>query len=296
MVESVLRGPLLEAASLEKSLLRLQLPENDLWTSALTSEVWKDAKPSRQEILGVYRRLVRPENLVLAIGGAIEPTTFSAERKRFADWNIAAERGYVRPWSATLAPLLKSPTEVGTVELSGKEFSATDANFPVRVLAAAALGVGRGSALTRVVREANGWSYRQEGFLQPTSAGFRLRLLFAHAGAPPVQELIDPVRVGLTAEVKGWTAADRNRALSVCRSWLESGLGFGPILLLPEGRFSTSLEGRTHLAGWWKMKFGTDLSPEAFLSLLEKVAIDDLKRVALEEVEGASVRLLVSAG
>lgn len=294
ILESTLRRPLLDSASLQKSIDRLKSSESDPWQAALLPENWREAKPSRDEVLGVYRKLVRPDNLLIVIGGAFDEGKLSSERKRFDNWMPANTRGYVRPWSSTVSPLLKSPSEVGTLELTSKEFAGTDSSFAVYLLSAAALGVGRGSALTKVAREQNGWSYRQEGFLQPTPNGFRLRMILAHAGAPAVQDLIDPLRQGLAEEIKKWTDADRLRAVAITKSWLENGLGIGPIRLLPEASLNSSQEERTHLAGWWRMKFGEDLATSRITTLLDKVTVEELRTSASKTIEEASVRILVS--
>jgi hypothetical protein len=294
MVDSILRRPLLLPESLDAALAALQVPRTDPWAAALDPSLWREAKPTREEALGVYRRLVRPDNVVLAIGGSFDPSRLQAELARFEDWQPAPGGPRVRPWAARLAHAMRSPSHVETLELAGPEFLSSDPAFPIKLLSAAALGAGRASSLYRVAREKNGWSYRQEGFLQPTPGGFRLRLILAHAGQPPALELIEPLREGLRADVKAWTEVDRIRALGIARSWLRDGLGAPLIRLLPQERALASLEERTHLAAWWKIKFGSDLHGPAMAERLEKVTLEALREDALEAVERASARALVA--
>jgi predicted Zn-dependent peptidase len=296
MLDSLLRRPLLEAEPLNAAIAALRFPKQDPWAAALEPEVWREARPSRDEVLAVYRRIVRPENVVLAFGGALEETALAAALRRFDDWSPKPETRTVRSWAVVGGPLLKSPNEVGTVELSGPEFLGTDPAFPVQLLATAALGVGSGSSIHKVAREANAWSYVQEGFLYPTPNGIKLRLIFAHAGEPGVLETIEPFRKGLAEDVQKWTQADRLRALAMLRNWLEHGIGNSAIWILPEGNRIESPEERLHLAAWWRMKVGSSLDTARLLDLLEKVSLDDLKSAAATAIEQASARVLVPSG
>jgi hypothetical protein len=293
MLESLIRRPLLNAEDLEKALVTVRTPRKDAWAAAIEPESWREVKPSRDEILSVYRKIVRPENLVLAFGGDFQPEQVQAALSRFSDWAPKPETSYVRPWAATFSPLMKSPTSVATVELTGPEISASDPSLPVRLLETATLAMGSGSALYKVAREQHGWSYVQEGFLYPTQGGVRLRILLEHGGTEEVLSLIDPLRSDLENEVKAWTQADRARGLTLLKSWLLDGLGFSPIWLLPEGKVVQSEDEKTHLAAWWRMKFGLDLNAEQLAASLEKVKLDELRAATLADLESASARMLI---
>jgi len=293
MMLSVLREPALRRESLEKVLLDLQEPKTDAWSAALDPERWREAKPTEAEILSTFRRVVRPENVTLAFGGAVDSAAVS-QMSVFSAWKPAAERGFVRSWAATRSYALKSPDRVGIVELFGPEFGPADPGRWTHLLAAAGLGMGRGSALFRLAREELGWSYRQEGFLQPTSVGLRVRLLLAHTATGELHEKIDPLRDGLAKLVEAWNQADRQRAAAALKLYFEDGVGPSPIRLLPEGAPLASLEERTHLAAWWQMKFGEEFQPSRIVEGIEKVTLDDWKSAAKAIVEQSSARLLVA--
>lgn len=296
MVESLLRRPLLSAEDLERALKDLQGVSSDPWAAMLDSEIWQEAKPSRDEVLAVFRKLVTPEATTLAVGGGFNPGSLGSELKRFEDWTRPRASGYVRPWAARPSMVLKSPGSVGMLELYGPEFSGGDAKFPVRLLAASALGVGRGAAIQRVAREQMGFSYRQEGFLQPTSGGFRTRILLAHGDGSQLSESFGPLKEALTAEIKKWTQSDALRAAEVIRTWVEDGIGICPIQLFPDGQVLASCEERTHFLGWWRMKFGREFSAAELMARLREVKLDDLKAEALAFVDSSSVRMLVPIG
>lgn len=296
MVESLLRRPLLSAEDLETALKGLQSASNDPWHAMLDSEIWPEAKPSRDEVVAVYRKLVTPEATTLAVGGGFSPASLGAELKRFEDWVRPRASGYVRPWAARPTLVLKSPGSVGMLEFFGPEFPAADEKFPVRLLAASALGVGRGAAIQRVAREQMGFSYRQEGFLQPTPGGFRMRLLLAHADGSQLSDWLGPLKEALTADIKKWTQSDALRAAEVIRTWVEDGIGICPIRLFSDGHALASCEERTHFLAWWRMKFGREFSADDLMGRLRQVKLDDLKLEALSFVDSASARMLVPIG
>lgn len=295
MAESILRRPLLLSESLEAAISRAFTPSTDPWFTALHPEGWSEAKPSRDEIVAEYRRLVRPENVVLSIGGGFEPAAAQKELARFDGWTPSGAGRPVREWAAAARPLLKVSGEATLFELAGPDRPANRASAASDLMAAVALGVGRGSTLYRVAREANGWSYRQEGFWQPTPGGWRLRMILARRSAEDAPAFLTEWREAMQADVKEWTQADRSRAVGVLRGWLEKGIGIAPVLLLPEGRPVASLEERTHLRAWWRMKFGEELDAESVVRQAEQVKLDDLKASALEMLEKANGRFLIGS-
>lgn len=294
MVSNLLREPAFDLENLEKTLADLREPKTDAWSAALDPERWREAKPTRAEIFTTFRKVVRPENVTIAFGGAVDANVARAQMAIFEDWKPTPERGFVRSWAAIPAIALKSPDSVGIVELFGPAISATDPSFPVHLLASAALGVGRASAVFRFAREEQAWSYRQEGFLQPAADGFRMRLIFANASSSELHAMIDPFRSGMLKQIDAWGQADRMRALESLRSYFEAGIGTSPIRLIPEGSPIATIEERTHLAAWWKLKFGEDFQPARLLERIEKVSIAQLKETAKSTLEQSSARLLVA--
>lgn len=294
MLSSILREPVLRADNLEAALANLREPKTDAWSAALDPERWREAKPMRAEILTTYRKVVRPENVTIAFGGAVDSTAAQGHMAIFKDWKPVPDRGFVRSWAAVRTFALKSPDAVGIVELFGREFASSERSLSLHLLATSALGLGHGSALFRLAREEFGWSYRQEGFLQPSADGLRLRMILAHSASAELHEKIDPLREGLLKAIANWGQADRLRAVESLRSYFESGVGTSPIRLLPEGTPLASLEERTHLAAWWKLKFGEDFQPMRIVEGLEKVTLAELKSTAKSIVEGASARVLVA--
>lgn len=293
MLDSLLREPSLEAADLERALEELKEPKSNSWSAALDPERWREAKPTRAEVLTTFRRIVRPENLLLAFGGAVEPDSIRSALRRFNDWSPSPERGFVRSWGATATIALASPDGTGIVELYGREFPASDPNLAAHLLGVVALGGGKNSALYRFAREEMGWSYRQEGFLQPTPGGLQMRLMLAHSGSDDFGGKVEPLRQGLLKQVEGWNESDRLRAIQNLKSYFEAGIGTAPIRLFPEGGIIATVEERTHLAAWWQMKFGEAFQPESIVRRIEAVPLSKLKQVAKEAVAVSSGRILV---
>lgn len=262
------------------------------WAVAL--QPWAPQRPPRaSEIAELYQKIFRPENLVLAVGG------------RFLDG--AAQRGWSTKMDAWQPPRLmprspyldspkaldKNGTAVSSIELTGPVFGGSDAALSTRFLSLVALGAGKGSSLFRTTRQKQGISYRQEALMYPSPDGWQPRLILLTLAGADLKKTAEDVRAGLIEDVKGWTDADRLRALGMADAILNRGVESSPFGWM--GAIDSSLDNRTFLRAYWRMKTGTEWDPEALMRQMRMVTLEDLRDTTLETLTKATPRT-ISAG
>jgi hypothetical protein len=159
----------------------------------------------------------------------------------------------------------------------------------IKLLAVYALGVGKGSAVFRVLREREGWSYRQEAFLWPTPKGFRTRLLMATD--LPNDDWPKAMRAALRADVEGWTDADLKRATGLAKAQMVRGIGPDPFYLTPKGPAGETPAGQAFETAYWHGKAGRALDEARLASQFELVRLDELKETALDMLDRAIGRV-----
>lgn len=276
ILANVLRAPSLNDEAIQTAATARATTTPTDWSIALDPLRLDFRTIRRADLLDLYEAVVRPESTFLCVGGKFEPRALAeVVASRFSGWNprrvtarLDYERG-TREWNPGVrATVLAGPT------------------FPLRpdpsppLLAAFALGSGKGSSVFRVLREGNGWSYRQEAFLWPEGEGARLRVALLSepkASGPSPEE----VKKALLADVAAWSEATRARALGIAEAVLLRDAPFMPIQLsVREHAETESLEGRTHLAGWWFLKTGEVWNPSDVLEGLRAVTLDGMKEVA----------------
>lgn len=239
----------------------------------------------RDEVLRVYRRVFRPENTTVAVGGDIQKGQGEKEfRDRFQDWK-PEDPGRRRIPEGKPSP---SPAFRGTAITS---LSAEIVRSPAELLLAAyALGVGKGGAAFRVVREGLSLSYRQEALLLPGDKSLRLALIFQHSGEPDVAK----VKSALKDDINGWTEATLERAKGMMAASFDLRAGGLPIYLNPRGPLSLSLEDRTYWLAYTGMKLGSPNEIDATRRLADSVDLKSLKELCLEWLSSSSESRLPS--
>lgn len=244
-----------------------------------------------QEVLDLYGRLFRPDDIVLAVGGKIVPHQAQQEwEQRLANWPKP------RPWpDSKYRPAItvraKNPAGVTTLDLAAPAFAARDAGLTARVLGLVALGTGKGSTLFRIARQKMGFSYRQESVLSPTTDGFEPRLILVMQPSEDEAAKVETLRTALLEDVKGWTETDRLRAIGMAEAVLLRATEWSPLSLLRQGPVPDDLEGRTFLRAYWPMKTGQPWDPGAMLESMRQVPLADLKEAATQIVASAKPRL-----
>ncbi|MGV3617195.1 MAG: hypothetical protein ACO1SV_17855 [Fimbriimonas sp.] len=289
LLDAMLRKSRISDAEVRESIQRQS--RVNYWSAAL-----RPFDPSLREIRGqdvvdFYGRLVRPEAIVLAVGGRIVPRQVQEEwDRRLESW------GRPRPLPPTpfIPPAVarsKNPGGITTLDLAAPAFPARDAALPARVLALVGLGTGKGSSLFRVARGKLGLSYRQEAVLTPTVDGFEPRLLIAMRPAEDEAAKVEALRTALVEDVKGWTESDRSRAIGMAEAVLLRATEWSPLSFQRQGPIDDDLEGRTFLRAYWPMKTGQPWNPGQLLETMRLVPLNELKEAATEIVATAKPRL-----
>lgn len=281
ILANVLRAPTLSDEAIQAAAtVRATTTPTD-WSIALDPLRLDFRTIRRADLLDLYQAVVRPESTLLCVGGKFDPRALAdLVAARFAGWNprrVATRFDYertTREWNPGVrATVLTGPP----IALRPDPYAP--------LLAAFAIGSGKGASVFRVLREANGWSYRQEAFLWPDGEGVRLRVALLSepkASGPSPEE----VKKALLADVAGWTEATRARALGIAEAVLRRDAPFLPIHLSAREHAETeSPVGRTHLAGWWFLKTGEVWDPEDVLEGLRNVGLDKMKEVATRNLQ-----------
>lgn len=245
-----------------------------------TFSAWRPdfSELKRDDILRVYRRVFRPEQTTVAVSGDFAKGEGEKEfTERFSDWK-PENPGRRRILEGKPGP---APQVRGTALTSiGADVTAAPAEL---LLAAYALGVGKGAAAFRVVREELRLSYRQEALLIPAEKGWRLALMFQHTGEIDKAKL----KEALKKDIEGWTPETLDRAKGMMSASFDFDLGGLPICLNPRGPLTLSLEDRTYWQAYIAMKTGTALDIETMRLAARELSLQSLKATALAWVDAA---------
>ncbi len=277
----LMRELMTEARLEEASLLHAieaAPPSREVWNEALQGSLAVSPDLTPRYLRALYPRAFDPAKAVLAVGGPFDAAEAQAIwRQEWSHWSPPR-----LPRLDRLKPVPAPGLEVGLVDLKGPEKRLTEVDLGRTLTLVTALGVGKGSAMHRALREARGWSYRQEALLTPSERGMRVRLLVATGRSS------EEVRSALREAVAAWEEADLARAKGFARAGLSGvvpwgGLRFG-------GGALSSLEGRTFWAGYWPLKTGREWAPERVREGIDSVTLEALRAEAatlLDELESA---------
>lgn len=291
LMTSLLTEPSLEQGRFVELVREFEGHAPSPWQAALAPFSRPYGAVKYRDVVEAHAWAFRPENVVISVGGRIEPgSAMRAFGERMGSWSPGRKPPRYgsgvssKPLSALTAP-------AAAYDFVGPPVTSAD-GVARSLLAVTALGVGRGSALHRVVRESEGVSYAQEALLWPTADGLRPRLLLLHT--PPEVDADLPAKVvaWLKADVGRWQAADRERALAVARAALTRPDGWQPIPLPLAGiadrrlAFQVCWRGYASLCGWQGADF------DALIEAMDQVGEADLRTTATEILDQAIVRMV----
>jgi hypothetical protein len=279
LIDSILRRPLFPEQTLNEWKLKNQTLSTNYWQVALWPQTPKVSDLRKTDLRDAFIRYFRPENTFIALGGNFPVEIPDKLQARFSDWIMP--RAVPAPtdlnrWKNTLS----NSTATSTVEFFGKEIRLADADFPSRLLAVFALGVGKGSTLFQVPRESLALSYRQELLLWPTVKGFRTRMIMAFSNPDFVPQQAEEIRSEMLKSVNSWTEADRVRAIGAAEGLFVYGIGVSPFAVTGQTTMGESLERDTFLRAFWFSKSGKDWNPFSYFDTLRLVDLPTLKETA----------------
>lgn len=291
-INNILRTSRLPEAELNHQIELASAKKRGLWQTALLPNGSDLKRVRRTDIVDFYHRICRPDNTTLVVGGNFKP----GDAQEI--WT-----GLTNGWTAEKTPrfLLEDGDPKTVIEFAGQEniislnaqvIPGGDVAIAPKLLAIIALGCGKGSTLFEKVREDMGVSYRQEGLLWPAATGFVPRFIIATGDATPLVELAPKIRDNMLTAVDEWAEKDLLRALGMARAILERGVPMSPFYFNPWYPVSSSLTDQTLLQGYWQIKTGKKWDAKRLLELMALTPLDELKSIAKEMLEKASVSLI----
>ncbi|MBI1755976.1 MAG: insulinase family protein [Fimbriimonas ginsengisoli] len=289
VLRSLLTEPLLPDAVVERVKAELPFANRSPWAEAQQPEVLNFGLVRQPDLARFSRRLFRSNHLSVAVSGPFRPNEArDAWMRATSDWQDDPV-DFSTPEAANLPEQKRHSKAVTTIELRGTEFSAADTTVPAKVLAAFALGVGKQSAVFRVLRERLRLSYRQEAFLWPTAGGFVPRVVFAVKPSEREGDLGAKAADALRKDVASWTETDRQRAFAMAEAVFERGLDLNPMHLSLLGPQANSQDGRTFLAAYWPVKMGSPWNERRFMASLRAVSLETMRSEADASLATAKV-------
>jgi predicted Zn-dependent peptidase len=295
-VDQIIRSSVLPQESLTKAMEDIPYRSRAPWNIALRLTKLEFERIRQDEVLALYHRLFRPENVWLSVGGPLKPGTAEEVWEQInADWKPG------KPARASLdrRPLAEVKSVQGReaiIELRGKEIPGSDPAMATHILAAIALGSGKGSAMFERLREAKGWSYRQEAILWPSAHGFVPRLIMASGDKTSPGELAAAMKEQLIEAVNHWDDADLARAKGMAEGILLRGIEMSPLYFNHSRPVTDSLDDQTFLAGYWLMKTGHPWDSRKILGGMALTGLKDLKEAALDILDSSQPRVIPANG
>jgi predicted Zn-dependent peptidase len=293
ILEDLLRKATFPDESINPLLETMPFRRRSFFTEALDPAVPRFDRVTRETIVKLYTHIFRPENVFVAVGGAFAPGQGKAEMtSRFASWS--PDRDTYPKFHMVDFPksVVARRRPITTLELACPETPLGSSGFPAELVAAAALSMGKGATLFRVVREGMGLSYKQDAFYWPSEGGVRLRIVVTMAPRPDEDTLPEQVRAGILKDIDTWTEADLARAKAVLRAALAGGEIPGPFWFRSDRPLDSGDDDRTLLAAYWRMKTGGDYDQEALLASCASTNLEQIKAAAKRTVAGAQTSLI----
>jgi hypothetical protein len=246
------------------------------WLAIMDDQLRNYSIVKPNDLRELYTLVMRPENVSVAVGGAIEPgVAGSAWAEATTSWRPARLRPLTVGWDGKMRRT-KGPKYAALV---GPEWDA-GTQFAPKLLAMVALGSGKGSSLFRVVRERMGLSYRQDALLWPTNQGWRANLIM---GLQPMEDnaaylaKLGEIKEALLTDVSSWSEADLQRAQGYATALVTRGGDASPLFFRYAAPFSSDVYGQTMMAAYWKMKTGSAWDAQALGAAFTNVSLEQLK-------------------
>jgi len=292
----ILRKSRLPEDALTKAEAEIPFRTRSLWATAIEPVKYDFHRIKRDDVVDLYHRLCRPDNVWLSVGGPVDATAIeTAWNDATRDWTV----GRLPRWSPDPKPvgeIQDVPGSESMIELRGKEFLGDDPAMPTKILALIGLGSGKGSAMFARLRQTKAWSYRQETILWPTTQGFEPRLIMASGDQTPPMDLANAMKDELVDAVKSWDQSDLSRAEGMAQGIFERGFTMSPLYFNPSWPVTSSLDDRTFLAGYWTMKTGRPWNSSTILGSMALVSLSDFKDAALDILNSSQPHVLTAHG
>ena len=297
LTDELVRGALLGPDDVQTALDELPFRRRSTWSQAWLPQAIEPKGVTTEDVAAIYRKVFAPGNVSIAVGGSIGSGQSSPLLEKFADWKSKPEARRRYPDSAP-SFVSSRGSKVTTITFEGLEVSAVPvvaaegatSELPAVLLGVAMIGQGKGSTAFQVLRQAHGWSYRQEAFLRGSEGGIRPVLAVGFASDPT--PILDRAKGELIKAVEGWTEADRVRALQIGKANQELNLGLGTLYFAEERPLSESLDDRTFLSAYWRLKTGRSWDH----GQVTQASLEQARAATLKWLKDGTVRVIRGAG
>ena len=237
----------LDESAISNSLFRKRMQSMSPWSSATSTFRPDFSALTRSDLVAFAKKYLRASEVVIGLGGAFDPAAVETVLSETAlGWKNV---GKTQLTSTIPVSTLDEDAKVWCFESVPMTVSA-DA-LPKLALVATALGVGKGSFLFRVIRNENGWSYRQDGMLVPTSTGFGFRIVLQHEDQTWKSEELDEL---WQKDVENWSDSYLQRCKVLLRATTANEFLIGPLWLAWDKPISAGLEDQTYLRTFWRLQ------------------------------------------
>lgn len=270
LLDSLLRRALLDDVAISRARVVLRSRRAGPWAEALLPSLLQSPTATDAQVRQLYAIASRPERVWIACADQDVESATLLLRQQFGEWR-PTQTPATRP--ARQPSRGRNPT-VGSLQMYGQPGSLGGSNA-ARTLAMFALGVGKGGLLHRLLREREGWSYRQEALFWPTASGWQPRLVVLASGSIDAKAALE----ALFAGVAGLAAADLARAKAMARSALEGALPVSPFWGGLSGPIGNDPAGRAAFA-LTELTAGARLDESQLLKSLTEVSLADMKAAA----------------
>lgn len=237
----------------------------------------------QEDVVGFYHKTFIPGNTTIAVGGDFDKGDGQAQMAKYLDgWAAPVQPLYhirrIEP--APPALLARHAFPVTTVELYGHEYGKTEPDFAANLLVTTAIGVGKGSAMFRILREKMGMSYLQQAIVAPTPGGFQTHMVMVVKPSDDETSLVDIMRGALLADVANWDESTRQRALGMAEAFLKNQAIATPLYFDGASPVGFGYADELFLNAYWTEKMGHAWDASKVLNQMREVSLDDLKKMA----------------
>ncbi|HXH61576.1 MAG TPA: hypothetical protein VNI20_09475 [Fimbriimonadaceae bacterium] len=286
---AMLTRPGLREEDIEKVMSQLESEEQSAWVSALVGIDYTYDKLRQGDVQRLWEHTFRPANINIVVGGVFDPGAAKKEMDyRFSAWKPNPDPGPLR-FDTGPSPRLSVPGGVSAFYLQAKSMTPASQLSAARLLSVFALGVGRDSSMTRVLRNKLGLSYLQGAVLWPTRDGWRPTFLMVRKTENGEAKYSTQMKEALGEDVKTWTDETLVRAKAMARAAFERTLPDSPIWLGPNGPMGRSLSDHCAWRGYLEMVGSGSLREETMLSAMDNVDLDQLKEAATQTLDESNV-------
>lgn len=293
--DELIREALLSDESTQRVLDEHPFRSRSAWAMAWFPGSGEARLLNPADVKFAYRRTFAPGNVSIAIGGNFIAGEFRRRLgERFEHWRPVQA---VNPRSRfQLEPPVKADESFrgngSLVALDGPVVPVVGAvtteasvrpTLPLASLAVAMMGLGKSSAAYETLRESLGQSYRQEAALVPHAGGVRPVLAWVST-----QPDVETARQALLKRIEAWTDEDMNLARAKLSQFADLAIPLSPWLFNSERPLTNSLEDRTFIQAYWRMKTGRAWTTPDTAS----VTLDAVRSFATEWIRDAQPRVI----